>query len=306
MDAVPRLFIERWGKICTTTAAKVHTLHVLVESQKGKLYAAAQPVWDGQKTIPPTMFCLLATSLHLESVDLKFITNFCIQSFSWSVRNLSENWKEITTKRLQELVRFIKPTTERRDPVRHNFESSNLLDLAHGHMARELISMRPPVDSILLLTQIEFGAELHEFLESAGPLYSVTCVVSNVDQRATNAIIDKFVPVNNGVFCWKHPLSRGQLEELVLKCDMSNKKVSIRVRPEASPSSVEDVFDFHKYYSKVKIERRPEGNMVKAVREGATHTLSVYRDLPGEFEWRWDLTVFPGSVRLLYCNYDGK
>uniref|UniRef100_A0A1I7YAF2 SHSP domain-containing protein n=1 Tax=Steinernema glaseri TaxID=37863 RepID=A0A1I7YAF2_9BILA len=112
-----------------------------------------------------------------------------------------------------------------------------------------------------------------------------------VVESTMDAMIDKFVPVDGGSFRLKQALNREQLERLVLKCEMSEKKVTIEMPPETyTPSSkVTDFFDFDKYYSKKEYNR---GNLT-AVRDGANLQLCVESVGLGSFRWQW--TEMDGS-----------
>uniref|UniRef100_A0A1I7YD42 Beta-galactosidase n=1 Tax=Steinernema glaseri TaxID=37863 RepID=A0A1I7YD42_9BILA len=268
------------------TVAASGTAEVLVENRKGKLYAAARPVWEPHMGGVPWF---LHKAVALDTVDLTFITNFDIRSHFSNGRKLPSSWKEITPDKLQKLVRFINPTTEGGHPVRYHWESSNRLDLTGfpGDITRELISLKLPVDSIWIGKDL--GAEPHELFRNAGPLYKVSCGSLNLDERTLDAMIDKFVPVDDGSFTLKTPLSKKQLETLVVKCEMSDTKGMIRVRPEGSPSTSEitDVFDFDRYYSWVEVE----GGVLTAVREGAAHKLRVKHSMFGEVDWMWTKKV---------------
>uniref|UniRef100_A0A1I7YF67 DNA-directed DNA polymerase n=1 Tax=Steinernema glaseri TaxID=37863 RepID=A0A1I7YF67_9BILA len=247
MDSVPWLFVKRCASAWIVRASekvKIHTLRVFVNEQAGKLYAAAATT---QGDLVP-----------LDSVNLKFITNFTISSY-----HLDNNWKEVTLNQLQRLVQYIKPTTEGRPPVRFDCESGNHLGIfcTSTDIYRKLLSMRLPVDSVLLrFNKQELQAAVEEFLESAGPLYYVSCDFIRLKQSTVDTLIDKFVPLDEGCFYMGGPtrLTKAQLERLVLKCEMSNKKIKIEVWPEGARGrfKVTDFFDFEKRYTKKKIEDR--------------------------------------------------
>uniref|UniRef100_A0A1I8ARX7 Uncharacterized protein n=1 Tax=Steinernema glaseri TaxID=37863 RepID=A0A1I8ARX7_9BILA len=123
MDTVPQIFVEsvllcsdcdsirrssripsRWGDIASSTFKKIYTLHVYVDMNTEKLYAAAQN---------------FRSTLSWDSVDLKFITKFRIDS-CWIVKTLPDSWKEISLTKLKRLCELIRPTTEGRPPVRYD------------------------------------------------------------------------------------------------------------------------------------------------------------------------------------------
>uniref|UniRef100_A0A1I8AU97 Uncharacterized protein n=1 Tax=Steinernema glaseri TaxID=37863 RepID=A0A1I8AU97_9BILA len=97
--------------------------------------------------------------------------------------------------------------------------------------------------------------------------------------------------MDNGGFILCQSVSKEQLERLVLKCEMSNKEVALHLSP-AYETEITNVFDFYRHYSKVKIEDKPTGRTVTAVREGAKHTLRVW-PLGNWFGWKWTKTQFP-------------
>uniref|UniRef100_A0A1I7ZE21 Glyco_hydro38C2 domain-containing protein n=1 Tax=Steinernema glaseri TaxID=37863 RepID=A0A1I7ZE21_9BILA len=81
------------------------------------------------------------------------------------------------------------------------------------------------------------------------------------------------------------PLTRNQLERLVLKCEMSGKKVNLTVQSEEGNSSnyITKVFDFDKYYTNKRVER---GELV-AVREGGKLALRVRCNALKLLYWTW-------------------
>uniref|UniRef100_A0A1I7YW67 Quinolinate synthase n=1 Tax=Steinernema glaseri TaxID=37863 RepID=A0A1I7YW67_9BILA len=151
--------------------------------------------------------------------------------------------------------------------------------------------MRLPVDSVnLCIASKEIQAAAEEFFENTGPLYNVmiwhTC--SPFKQSTVDALIDKFVPVDEGSFYLNGPtrLTRTQLERLVLKCELSNKKLEIQVYPEGATetSKVTNFFDFDKHYSRKIVQ---EGE-VTARREGAQLEVRVGRCRHLDtFNWNW-------------------
>uniref|UniRef100_A0A1I7ZST6 NmrA domain-containing protein n=1 Tax=Steinernema glaseri TaxID=37863 RepID=A0A1I7ZST6_9BILA len=298
MDAVPPIFVESvclildresfqaggkidfmWGEVSAGTSEKIHTLRVIGDGDTGRVYAAAQPLLcdDYLGAVP------------VGSVNLKFITRFCIQSYC---DDLPNSYKEIPLDQVEKLVRLIKPTTEGRPPLRYKFGSSNYMTLtAPTWISKELISMRLPVDSVnMWIDGEDFQAAAEEFFKSAGPLYHihVFCYSGALLKQSTiDTMIDKFIPVDGGKFSLSGDarLTTKQLERIVLKCEMSDKKVKIVVMPEGATcsSKVTDFFDFDKYYSTKNIE----GGKIRAVREGANLEVRVERSYYGFLEWEW-------------------
>uniref|UniRef100_A0A1I7Y9Z5 DUF223 domain-containing protein n=1 Tax=Steinernema glaseri TaxID=37863 RepID=A0A1I7Y9Z5_9BILA len=150
MDALPWLFMERvclclereslrdgssivsiWRAVFSATRKKIHTLVVYVKDEK--LYAAARPTFlNAYRELAP-----------LDSVDLKFVTNFTINR-----EHVPSSYKEITFNGLQKLFRSIIPTSEGSPPVRYDYESRNHLRLFYTStdFTVKLLSMRLPVD----------------------------------------------------------------------------------------------------------------------------------------------------------------
>uniref|UniRef100_A0A1I7ZJG8 DNA_LIGASE_A3 domain-containing protein n=1 Tax=Steinernema glaseri TaxID=37863 RepID=A0A1I7ZJG8_9BILA len=297
MDAVPWLFMERiclcldhqslrdgskmdsiWGEVFSATRKKIHTLTML--AIEGKLYAAAQPTSsrDFKKAVP------------LDSVDLKFITSFSVKQVLIGL--VPSIWKEITLDDLQKLVRFITPTTEGRHTQSRNHLAIH--DYTPTWIAKKLLSMRLPVDSVkLCIDTKEVQAAAVEFFENVGSLHIIffRCSSSFFLRKSTvDAMIDKFVPVDGGGFHLdsKFCLTRDQLERLVLKCERSDKKVVLEVKPKGATkhSKLTDFFDFDKHYSTRKLE---EGKLTKltAIREGAKLKLCVEYRPESCIRWEW-------------------
>uniref|UniRef100_A0A1I8AIP1 DDE-1 domain-containing protein n=1 Tax=Steinernema glaseri TaxID=37863 RepID=A0A1I8AIP1_9BILA len=138
---------SRWGKICTATREKIHHLSIFLDWSAEKIYAAAQ--YDAYSNYVP-----------LDSVNLKFITNFRIDE----MRDVLSNWKEITLDDLKKLVRFIRPISQ----------------------WAKLLSMRLSVDSVTLGMDEELE-EADEFFETAGPLYDITYIGPTLKPNTTNS-----------------------------------------------------------------------------------------------------------------------
>uniref|UniRef100_A0A1I7Y1E7 FTH domain-containing protein n=1 Tax=Steinernema glaseri TaxID=37863 RepID=A0A1I7Y1E7_9BILA len=148
--------------------------------------------------------------------------------------------------------------------------------------------MQLPVDTVDLQMRSEGGLEnVERFLENAGPLYNISCNIQNIKPNTIDVLIDKFVPVDGGSFDLKQPLSKDQLERLVLKCEMSDKKVNVTVSPEGFTygSDVTDFFDFDKHYPNNSTIRAFYGKSL-VIREGKKLDLfvSARRNM---FEWEW-------------------
>uniref|UniRef100_A0A1I7XYJ4 PEX-1N domain-containing protein n=1 Tax=Steinernema glaseri TaxID=37863 RepID=A0A1I7XYJ4_9BILA len=294
MDAVPQLFVQSvilcaldlnsvkegrkipslWGNVFSATSKKIHTLSVIV-CEKQKLYAAAKAICS-------------STLVSLDRVDSKLIINFQIDAtVVWDSRSISREYTEISLDGLQRLIRLICPTTEGRQPVRYNKQSSNSLWLGHHihSINGQLLSRQLPVDEVSLFTYIP---EVDVFFENAGPLYHVYCSMY-LKPSTVDAMIEKFVPVDGGSFTLSEQtrLSREQLERLVLKCEMSKRKVTVTVFPQGvtESSEITDFFDFNKYYS-TKVVQLYE---VVAIREGTELTMWVQwlTRARGELQWRW-------------------
>uniref|UniRef100_A0A1I7ZJU8 Methyltransf_21 domain-containing protein n=1 Tax=Steinernema glaseri TaxID=37863 RepID=A0A1I7ZJU8_9BILA len=151
--------------------------------------------------------------------------------------------------------------------------------------------MRLPVDSVNLWIGVEEQQAAEEFFQNAGPLYHIVLDCSTgfiLKRRTVDAMIDKFVPVDGGNFYLdvQTHLTREQLERLVLKCELSDKKVKIEMWPEGytNYSKATDFFDFGKYYSTTK----HEGRKLTARREGAKLELCVECWLEGPIKWEWN------------------
>uniref|UniRef100_A0A1I7ZE80 FBA_2 domain-containing protein n=1 Tax=Steinernema glaseri TaxID=37863 RepID=A0A1I7ZE80_9BILA len=317
MDAVPQIFVEsvilcsdrksilrnrqmssRWGKISSATIKKIHTLQAFVDMTTEKLYAFAHPTLleSDDDTIRWQL-----DSVPLDSVDLKFITKFRIEAY-WIVEDRSspstDIWKEISLSKLKRLCEFIKPTTEGIPPV-YDIGYCNKLEIRDASIHKKLLSMRLPVDTVdLWIENVEFLPAVEAFLQNSGPLYSITIWCGNFT-TSVDALIDKFVPMDGSIFSLHRNtrFTKEQLERLVLKCELSNKKVTLVVCPEGSTESSEVTdffdFDFDKYYVKEDVE---EGEFI-ATREGAELELRVESLFGGKFRWRWDA---PGQKPLCY------
>uniref|UniRef100_A0A1I7Z0F9 F-box domain-containing protein n=1 Tax=Steinernema glaseri TaxID=37863 RepID=A0A1I7Z0F9_9BILA len=298
MDTVPRLFIEsvclclldrpsllestrirsRWGKICTATSKKIHTLSVSLDGEEKKIYAAAKPA-------------VLELDVSLDSVDLKFITNFRIETVTPNqVQVLSNSWKEITLDKLQKLVHFIRPVRNERHSLRYHFYSATTLTLRRGSkwINGKLLSMRLPVDSVDLQVSKE-REEVDEFFEAADPLYYFRYEGPALKESTLDALIDKFVPIDDGRFVLYQSLSLAQIRRLVKECAPYEKKVWLMVIPDFSTSSIAltDLFDFDKYYSDKEVLR--EGMEVQCTNRGEARLKLQVRWLrAGWIEWLWD------------------
>uniref|UniRef100_A0A1I7ZZE1 FTH domain-containing protein n=2 Tax=Steinernema glaseri TaxID=37863 RepID=A0A1I7ZZE1_9BILA len=259
MDAVPCLFIEHvclclrhrdnlresgklpslWGKVCSATIPKIHTLKILVNESKIKLYVAAHST-SLHRLLEDIDFvsndvielARMISATPLDSVEPKFITNFHIEPCHYEMKDFRYNWKEITLDKLERLIRFIRPTVEHIHPSSFDQESSNFWRITAGrefYIYRKLLSMRLPVDSVsLVIEHVSDMAEVNEFFENSGPLYRVESDAIFLKPNIVDAMIDKFVPVDGGEFILRQPLNKKQLERLVVKCEMSKKKVTLR------------------------------------------------------------------------------
>uniref|UniRef100_A0A1I7Y105 Uncharacterized protein n=1 Tax=Steinernema glaseri TaxID=37863 RepID=A0A1I7Y105_9BILA len=235
MDAVPRLFIERVGLRLDRWSLR-ESCKIASNWGKRKLYAAAQ------------LTCPLERdwTTSLSTVNMKFITNFDISPLMESINDLPNSWKEITPDELQSLVNRIKPTREGIHPVRYDHKSSShvmLLNNSTHHMGQKLMSMRLPVDAVTLVTVESAKEKLEEFLEGVGPLYYINAfAAAALKQSIVDTTIDKFVPIDNGKFSFLW-LGKAQLEKLVVKCEMAEKKVVLVVNSEEHANLL-DFFDF--------------------------------------------------------------
>uniref|UniRef100_A0A1I7YE91 FBA_2 domain-containing protein n=1 Tax=Steinernema glaseri TaxID=37863 RepID=A0A1I7YE91_9BILA len=298
MNAVPRIFIESvclcldhaslwrsgripslWGEVTRSTRAKIHTLCVSVNEPAGRLFAAARP----------TNYFYSLKYVPLDRVDLKFINNFRIASDWVRSSDPSSSWKEISLENLQRLVRFIRPTTEGRPPLLSGDEPVFSLKLRRSSniIIRNIFSLRLPVVFIHLWFASDMNAELEKFLENTGPLYQVACNVRPLKPSTVNALIRRFVPVDGGIFKLYHYLTREQLERLVLKCEISGKKVTLKVWLQGYYSSWDttDFFGLEMYYPKRRIEGGPYGEIC-TTRKGARLQLRV-RAEGASLRWKW-------------------
>uniref|UniRef100_A0A1I7Y9L0 F-box domain-containing protein n=1 Tax=Steinernema glaseri TaxID=37863 RepID=A0A1I7Y9L0_9BILA len=294
MDTVPRLFIEsvclrlldheslsesrsihsRWGQVCTVTCEKIHTLLVFLDDTAGKIYAVA---------LPALKCDTYSNYVPLDSVDLKFVTNFWITT---SGSDKPNTWKEITLDDLKKLVCFIKSTRNERPPLRCDYKSLNNLTLIYERT--KLLSMRFPVDSVSLAIDEELE-EAEEFFKNAGPLYSVNYLQGPTSKPNTlDAIIDKFVPIDNGYFKVRQRFSKKQLTRLFEKCAISGKKVQIWVLPDDPTNSSDsvDFVDYDKYYSEKEVL---EGGKTLLFSNGEEPNLKVRveRVNAGWLQWKW-------------------
>uniref|UniRef100_A0A1I7Y139 FTH domain-containing protein n=1 Tax=Steinernema glaseri TaxID=37863 RepID=A0A1I7Y139_9BILA len=303
MDAVPLLFVQRvcllldgdclglsrkissmWGKVGMEFFEKIHTLCISVEEGEEKLYIQFEPTFSNDNRDDDTL-------ITLDRVDLKFVTNFRIDSIAVDVEELTE----ITLDDLEKLIRSIRPTTEGTHPVRYDKRSCNSIWLEDfTDIDKKLISRHLPVDSLCFISDMDENAIVEPFFENAGPLYSIVCRLDCLKPRTIDVLIDKFVPVDGGIFtliwmepCWDR-FTREHLERLVLKCERSNKKVQIRVVLASYPdaSSVTNFFDFDKYYTTKRIEQGPHSALIASI-EGKKLQLRVETN-SGEVEWTWD------------------
>uniref|UniRef100_A0A1I7Y145 Cilia- and flagella-associated protein 61 n=1 Tax=Steinernema glaseri TaxID=37863 RepID=A0A1I7Y145_9BILA len=260
MDKVPRLFVERvcllldgdvlgrswqissfWSEVGMAFFEKIHTLLVFVDKEAEDIYAVARPTFSEDNPY----------SVALDSVDLKFITNFHVSDnkhYDYYVEyEIEDILKKITLDDLQKLIRFIRPTTEGRHPVKYNCFAKNYLYLtSFTGIGGKILSMYMPVDTVTLYRKDEDVIAIREeeelknlelFFENAGPLYDVSCSIQNLKPRTIEAMIDKFVPLEGGSFSLQQSLSNKQLERLVLKCVQSDKEVSVYLYPEGATKS---------------------------------------------------------------------
>uniref|UniRef100_A0A1I8ALY9 FBA_2 domain-containing protein n=1 Tax=Steinernema glaseri TaxID=37863 RepID=A0A1I8ALY9_9BILA len=242
MDTVPQLFIESvclclldlpslwestsipsaWGQICTVTTKKIHTLRVVLDGSAEKIYVAALPALDND---------VYYNYVSLNCVDLKFITNFRIETVPHDqVQVLSNSWNEITLDKLQRFVQFIRPVKNERHPLRYHDESLNSLSLwcESQWINGEILSMRLPVDSVDL-----WKVEADQFFENTGSLYYVNYYGPTLKRSAVRQ--------------W---LSEEQMKKLFEKCAEANREVRVRV---TTISDSTDPIDYDKYYSERKV-----------------------------------------------------
>uniref|UniRef100_A0A1I7Z090 FBA_2 domain-containing protein n=1 Tax=Steinernema glaseri TaxID=37863 RepID=A0A1I7Z090_9BILA len=268
-----------WGKVGSLTSKKIHTFHIVGDEKTKRLYAAAQP------------FCYeqYDDAVLLDSVDPKFLANFHIEgSAVWKNIDLSRTWREISLDEVQRLVRCISRRWEERHPLSYDYRSSNCLWIDQSTNDK-LLPMRLPVKSAFFLAQ---GATeyVEQFFENhLGPLYELCCITVGLKQSTVDAMIDKFVPVDGGSFYMQQELTREQIERLVLKCEMAEKKVKIQMLSQDSTyctkcSDVLQLFDFNKHYTK----REFIGGNLIAVRGGSKLEVTVRFKFVGSFEWQWD------------------
>uniref|UniRef100_A0A1I7YRD2 SAWADEE domain-containing protein n=1 Tax=Steinernema glaseri TaxID=37863 RepID=A0A1I7YRD2_9BILA len=317
MDTVPWIFVESvclclldrrsrtrstklsvWGKICTATRKKIHTLRVLLDGERKKIYAAAEPIRNS--------FSFLDHSNALDSVDLKFVTNFRIEACTYHFSKTYLNtWKEITLDDLQRLVHFITPVRNERHPLSCNGQSLNTLLLCSGDswINENLLSMQLPVGSVVLL-----GVEANEFFETAGSFYHVCHAERTLKQSAIDAIIEKFVPIDGGSFDVNQKLSDKQLKKLFEKCATANKRVSVSFIPEdiwanktvtiwAKPKDYTKILDstgpidYDKYYSEREvIQPEREVRFVNEDKEKLKLQVRLYEGThryASTIEWMW-------------------
>uniref|UniRef100_A0A1I8AUP0 FBA_2 domain-containing protein n=1 Tax=Steinernema glaseri TaxID=37863 RepID=A0A1I8AUP0_9BILA len=292
MDTVPWLFIEgvyllldpcsrletgwipsTWDACCSAISKKIHTLQVLLDGETKKIYAAALPALE----------CAYSKAVSLDSVDLKFITNFRIRTCE--SQKTPSIWKEITLDDLQRLVRPMR----NEHPLSYDYFSFNILMLKSGShwINGQLLSMQLPVDSVDL--EIDKREEAEEFFANAGPLYSVTYLQGPIlKKRTLDVLIEKFVPIGNGYFQVCQKFSKKQLTRLFEKCAMSGKKVESWVLPDdptASSDSV-DFVDYDKYYSEKEVLEGGK-TLLFFNREQPNLKVRVNRGYGGLLRWEW-------------------
>uniref|UniRef100_A0A1I7XZK5 F-box domain-containing protein n=1 Tax=Steinernema glaseri TaxID=37863 RepID=A0A1I7XZK5_9BILA len=300
MDSVPQIFVEnvslllnpksihrsswissRWGRISSATIKKIHILQVYVGMNTEKFYAFVHPILLNRYSKVVHL-----DPVSLDSVDLKFITNFRIEP-GWIVDDILATSSEICSTKLKRLCEFISPTTEGR-PICFDIGYCNKLEIRDAaSILKKLLSMRLPVDTVELRIEMEeLLPAVEEFLQNAGPLYDINiqCGAFVLNQSTVDALIDKYVPVNHGNFALKGNtrLTRDQIKRLVLKCERADKKVKIEVCPEGATESskVTDFFDFDKHYSHKEV--RTDG--VIASREGTELSVWVQYFPEGQLE----------------------
>uniref|UniRef100_A0A1I7Y952 Fe-S_biosyn domain-containing protein n=1 Tax=Steinernema glaseri TaxID=37863 RepID=A0A1I7Y952_9BILA len=159
-----------------------------------------------------------------------------------------------------------------------------------SRISRNLLSLRLPVDTVdLYIRKEESLLAVEQFLESTGPLYSmnISCRNCVVKQSTVDSLIEKFLPVDGSRFTvgGNIHLAKEQLERLILKCELSDKKMEIEVSPEGSTDSskVTDFFDFDKYYPRKAVQVRK----VTATREGAKSEVLVEFLTDAYIRWEW-------------------
>uniref|UniRef100_A0A1I8AUN0 FBA_2 domain-containing protein n=1 Tax=Steinernema glaseri TaxID=37863 RepID=A0A1I8AUN0_9BILA len=300
MNTVPRLFVESvclcladrpsvrestkiqiWGKICTATVKKIHTLRVYLDGSSKKIYAAALPALE----------CGYSNVVSLDTIDLKFITNFWIETQIFSMETLPSSYKEITLDDLQRFIHFIRPVRNERHPLRCDYESPNTLELSRESqwINGQLLSMRLPVESVTLR-----NVEAAQFFETAGPLYYINYEGPALKQSTFDALIEKFVPIDGGSFNVKQSISDEQVTKLLEKCALSNKTVSIWVLPEDSTQIHDSTYqhDYVRYYSET-IERAKAFCFGSKEKEKLQLQVCHYK---GSIGWMWfDTSRLPSS-----------
>uniref|UniRef100_A0A1I8AMJ7 FTH domain-containing protein n=1 Tax=Steinernema glaseri TaxID=37863 RepID=A0A1I8AMJ7_9BILA len=300
MDTVPRLFMEsvclclvyrysiresikmpsNWGQICTARSQKIHTLRVYLDENSKKIYAATQHLMNN--------CCSKADAL--ECVELKFITNFQIETCTFDPRIMIPRWcKEISLDDLQRLVNFIRPVRIERHPLRNDYGSLSTLTLRRGSewINRRLLSLRFPVDAVYLQVSKECE-EADEFFEAAGPLYYFRYEGPVLKESTVDALIDKFIPIDEGRFLMYQSVSKAQIKRLVEKCVFYEKKVWLMVIPDFSTSTIKltDLFDFDEYYSETEVLE--QGMEVRCTNQGEERLKLQVRWLhAGWIEWEW-------------------
>uniref|UniRef100_A0A1I7YKK6 RNA-dependent RNA polymerase n=1 Tax=Steinernema glaseri TaxID=37863 RepID=A0A1I7YKK6_9BILA len=267
--------------------------------QLQRLVRLIKPTSEGR---PPVRYTLESSNLLSLSRSTLIGKELCSGLGASMVRRGGIKWKEVALVWIEKLVL---PGLSWRD------SSCNAMCLyGTSWIDRKLVSMRLPVNSVILwLSLEEHQAAAEEFFENTGPLYriDISYTHSALKQSTVDAMIDKFVPVDGGSFrVTEHTnftrelhqtrLNKEQLERLIRKCEMSDKKVEIKVWPEGftKSSKLTDFFDFDKYYSKKTVEER----RITASREGAKLVLRVRR-YDDALIWKWDRSDRPGSFASL-------
>uniref|UniRef100_A0A1I7ZMD4 Sensory transduction histidine kinase n=1 Tax=Steinernema glaseri TaxID=37863 RepID=A0A1I7ZMD4_9BILA len=108
--------------------------------------------------------------------------------------------------------------------------------------------MRLPVEWVTLK-----DVEPDQFFETAGPLYGIRYTGPILKQSTFDAIVEKFVPIDDGHFNVKQSISDEQVRKLLEKCAMANKTVDIWVLLEDSKQILDSMYqsDYLNYYYEI-------------------------------------------------------
>uniref|UniRef100_A0A1I7YEL9 Uncharacterized protein n=1 Tax=Steinernema glaseri TaxID=37863 RepID=A0A1I7YEL9_9BILA len=308
MDSVPGLFIQdvclslqdrrsidacrnlppsRWRQICRATSDKMCTLVIYLDNVEKKIYAAACYLYHD----------FFHPYAPFKTVALRFFNNFRVEPLlENALSHYVPFWKEITPDKLRDLAHSIKPTWVKTHPVRYDRRCGNSVSLNRktNWINGTILSMRLPVDSMTISIDKCDLENVVTFFENIGSIFKFSCDLVGINwtktmhslmQRTVDTIIEKFVPTDGGWFRVGQPLTREQIKRLVLKCEMSNKSVTVLVNSQGfrKVSELYDFLNIDKHYSKKEVVKE----VLYAFRKGTPLELTVRRS-SCHVSFRWN------------------